>query len=111
MGDYECCATNICYGLLDKAENKEVIESCIREIVREYYKALDNSDRDYSIHLSHLLYDMVSLFTTTEKVCDKLKIRQGLIIDKEKWYVVAKMVEDLLNYHSIYSQERGVKTL
>lgn len=103
LAQIECCSDTICVECLDLAENKKVVSDMIKEIVSAYFKANMLDKKDLSIHYSHLIADIVSLFSTKQAIKDKLKFDDKRIIDDNKWFIVANMVETLLNYYTIYS--------
>lgn len=104
LGQIECCSDTICVDCLDLSENKKVVSDMVKELVSAYFKTNMLDKKELAIHYSHLIADIVSMFSTKQAIKDKLKFDDKRIVDdSNKWFIVANMVETLLNYYTIYS--------
>ena len=97
--DIESATKDITGGLLDNCLNRVALLNAIKAIVKEYSKSVDEGDIDKSIHFSHLITDILSMFTTSKAVQDKLKLK----VVADKWHILAQLVDDVLKYHTTFS--------
>lgn len=97
--DVEVCTKNITQGLLNNCHNRVALLNAIKAIVKEYSIALDEGDIEQAVHYSHLIVDILSLFTTSEAVREKLKLK--VVVDR--WHILAQTVDELLKYHTTFS--------
>lgn len=104
LSQIDCCADTICVECLDLAKNKKVVSDMVKEVVSAYFYAHMWDNKEDLIHYSHLIADIISIFSTKKAIKEKLKFdNKRTVDDNNKWYIVASMVETLLNYYSIRS--------
>lgn len=99
MMDYDAvekCTYDMTRGLLDDCHNRVVMLNAVKALVKEYSISYDSGDYEKCIHFSHLITDILSMFSTMGAVQEKLKLKVAV----DKWHIIAQTVDDLLNYHT-----------